>query len=96
MLNNFIKGTVLFFLLASFMFCGVEEELKKINQKLDNIGKRLTTLEGKVGAPAPASKNNNKKAQADPNAVYNIPVSNSVVLGNPKAKVTVIKWTDFQ
>ena len=28
--------------------------------------------------------------------VYNIPISQSVVLGNPEAKVTIIEWTDFQ
>ena len=27
---------------------------------------------------------------------YNIPISNSVVLGNPNARVTIIEWTDFQ
>ena len=94
MFNNFIKGTAFLFLVASFSFCGVEEELKKINSKLDDIGKRLTTLEKKVGS-AP-SNNKNQKPKADPNAVYNIPVSNSVVLGNPNAKVTITKWTDFQ
>ena len=41
MLNNFIKGTALVFLVSSFSFCGVEEELKKINSKLDDIGKRF-------------------------------------------------------
>jgi len=94
MFNNFIKGTALLLLVGSFAFCGVEEELKKINGKLDDIGKRLTTLEKKVGS-AP-SNDKNKKPQADPNAVYNIPVSNSVVLGNPNAKITITKWTDFQ
>ena len=95
MLNNFIKGTALVFLVSSFSFCGVEEELKKINNKLDDIGKRLTTLEKKVGNAAP-SNNQNKKPQADPNAVYDISISNSVVLGNPNAKIVVTKWTDFQ
>ena len=27
---------------------------------------------------------------------YSIPISKSVVLGNPDASVTIIKWTDFQ
>ena len=27
---------------------------------------------------------------------YRIPISNSVVLGNPNARITIIKWTDFQ
>tara|TARA_Y100001960_G_scaffold305855_1_gene360428 strand:+ start:629 stop:916 length:288 start_codon:yes stop_codon:yes gene_type:complete len=92
--NKFIKigfGAVLF---GSLIFAGVEDELKKINDKLDGISKRIGALEKKVAA-APAPKNNNKK-QADPNAVYNVPVGDSVVLGNPEADITIIKWTDFQ
>jgi len=27
---------------------------------------------------------------------YNISISSSVVLGNPDARVTIVKWTDFQ
>ena len=91
--NKFIKIGLVAFLFSSLIFAGVEEELKKINQKLDGISKRLGALEKKVAAPAP--KNNNKK-QADPNAVYNVPIGDSVVLGNPEAKITITKWTDFQ
>ena len=95
MLNsNFIKIGLGAFLFGSLIFAGVEEELKKINQKLDGISKRLGALEKKVAA-GPAAPKNNKK-QADPNAVYNVPVGDSVVLGNPNAKITIIKWTDFQ
>tara|TARA_B100000427_G_scaffold283447_1_gene255757 strand:+ start:185 stop:472 length:288 start_codon:yes stop_codon:yes gene_type:complete len=95
MLNsNFIKIGLGAFLCGSLIFAGVEEELKKINQKLDGISKRLGALEKKVAA-GPAAPKNNKK-QADPNAVYNVPVGDSVVLGNPNAKITIIKWTDFQ
>ena len=92
--SKILKIGLAVFVLSAFMFGGVEEELKKINQKLDNINTRLQSLEKKVAA-APAKKTNNKK-QSDPNAVYNIPVSNSVVLGNPNAKVTITEWTDFQ
>ena len=92
--GNIVKMGLAVFMLSAFMFGGVEEELKKINQKLDNINTRLQSLEKKVAA-APAKKTNNKK-QSDPNAVYSIPVSNSVVLGNPNAKVTITEWTDFQ
>ena len=91
--NKFIKIGLVTFLFSSLIFAGVEEELKKINQKLDGISKRLGALEKKVAAPAP--KNNNKK-QADPNAVYNVPIGDSVVLGDPEAKITITKWTDFQ
>ena len=92
--NKFIKIGLGAFLCGSLMFAGVEDELKKINEKLDGISKRIGALEKKVAA-APAPPKNNKK-QADPNAVYNVPVGDSVVLGNPNAKVTIIKWTDFQ
>ena len=78
----------------SFTFAGVEEELKKINQKLDGITKKLQILEKKVGN-APAAPQNNKK-KSDPNAVYNIPIAGSVVLGNPNAKITITEFTDFQ
>ena len=92
--NKFARIGLGAFLFGSIVFAGVEDELKKINQKLDGISKRIGALE-KMVASAPAPKNNNKK-QADPNAVYNVPVGNSVVLGNPNAKVTIVKWTDFQ
>jgi len=93
--NNFIKIGLGAFLFGSLIFAGVEEELKKINDKLDGISKRLGSLEKKVAAGPGTPPKNNKK-QADPNAVYNVPIGDSVVLGNPNAKVTIVKWTDFQ
>ena len=91
--NKLVKIGLSVFLLSAFMFSGVEEELKKINDKLDNIDTRLKSLEKKVSS-APT---NNNKTQADPNKVYNIPIDeNTVVLGNPDAKITIIKFTDFQ
>jgi len=94
MLNNKYFNVIFSSLvLIGFIFAGVEDELKKINKKLDNISVRLQNLEKKVAAPA---KPANNKKQADPNAVYNIPISNSIVLGNPDAKITVMEWTDFQ
>ena len=93
MVKKILSIVSIWVIMISFTFAGVEDELKKINDKLDNIGKRLNAIEKKV-ASAPA-KNNNKK-QADPNAVYNIPISGSVVWGNPNAKVTITEFTDFQ
>ena len=93
MVKKILSIVSILVIMIGFTFAGVEDELKKINDKLDNIGKRLNAIEKKV-ASAPA-KNNNKK-QADPNAVYNIPISGSVVWGNPNAKVTITEFTDFQ
>ena len=92
MLKKTFSIIFLLMITISFVFAGVEEELKKINQKLDNINTRLTNIEKKVVAPP---KDNNKK-QANPDAVYNIPVAGSVVLGNPNAKITITEFTDFQ
>ena len=85
--NNLVKLGLVFSLLTAFTFAGVEEELKKINDKLDKIDKRLTTIE-KKGAAAPPQKNNNN--QSNPNAVHDVAVAKSVVLGNPDAKVTAV------
>ena len=81
------------------------EELKdlKNNQALmmkkqsEMIGK-LTLLEKKVGkSTSPQdNKKNNKRKGPNPNFSHNIEIGNSVVLGNPNAKVTVTKFTDFQ
>ena len=82
------------------------EELKdlKNNQALmmkkqtEMIGK-LALLEknvGKSNAPQQNNKKNNKRKGPNPNFSHNIEIGNSVVLGNPNAKVTVTKFTDFQ
>ena len=92
MIKKIFSIITLSLIMVSFSFAGVEDELKKINQSLKEIDKRLTAIEKKVNTPA---QNNNKK-QADPNTVYNIPISGSVVLGNPNAKVTITEFTDFQ
>jgi protein-disulfide isomerase len=78
-------------LFAGFTFGGVQEELEKINKRLDNIEKSLSKIE-KGNTP----NKDNKKKTSDPDKVYDISESNSVVLGNPNAKITIIKWTDFQ
>ena len=43
----------------------------------------------------PVTKKNNKP-KIDHNKVYDIAEAGSIVLGDIDAKVTVIKWTDFQ
>jgi protein-disulfide isomerase len=94
MIKKIFSIITLSLIMASFSFAGVEDELKKINQSLKEIDKRLTAIEKKVNTPA--QNNNKKQVQADPNKVYNIPISGSVVLGNPNAKITITEFTDFQ
>ena len=71
----------------------LERDTKANGKKLDEINKTLVDLAKKL------TNNNSKKSnkkETDYDAVYDIPVANSVVLGNPNAPITVTKFTDFQ
>ena len=80
----------------------LEEKVNKISDdqalilnKLNDINKKVAEL--KLSPPPSNNKNDKKKPpQSDPNKVYNIAEAGSVVLGNPNASVTIIKWTDYQ
>ena len=48
------------------------------------------------GAAANKPNKKNDKPKADPNKVYDIAEAGSIVLGNPDAKVSIVKWTDYQ
>ena len=83
-----------------------ENSDQAINELKDGqqvILKKIASLEKSVANLAVASKNkptaDNKKQQppkADPNKVYNIEIGDSFTMGPKDAKVTMIKWTDFQ
>jgi len=64
------------------------EELKKGQEKLSNDIKALK---------ASGNKNNaQKQGNANASTIKNVPIGDSVVLGNANAPITIIKWTDFQ
>ena len=100
----FIAGTA-----GLLISCSIEnnENLDQtINELKDGqqvILKKIASLEKSVANLAVASKNkpaaNNKKQEppkADPNKVYNVEIGDSFSMGPKDAKVTIIKWTDFQ
>ena len=99
-----IAGTAV--LLVSCSIENNENLDQTINELKDGqkvILKKIASLEKSVANLAVASKNkpaaDNKKQQppqADPNKVYNIEVGDSFSMGPKDAKVTIIKWTDFQ
>ena len=71
------------------------------NNQLVILKKVESLAKNQQNRDANAKKNNQKNQkkqppQADPNKVYNIPIGESVVIGNPSASVTIIEWTDFQ
>ena len=100
----FIAGTA--GLLISCNIENNENSDQTINELKDGqqvILKKIASLEQSVANLAVASKNkpasDNKKQQppkADPNKVYNIEIGDSFTIGPKDAKVTIIKWTDFQ
>ena len=68
------------------------EELKKNQEKtqksINELASEVKSLKGQKNQPAPSGGNKN--------AIKDVPIGNSMVLGNPKAPVTIMKWTDFQ
>ena len=82
---------------------GLEQTINEVKDGQQVILKKIDALEKSIANLAVASKNkpaaDNKKQQppkADPNKVYNIEIGDSFSMGPKDAKVTIIKWTDFQ
>jgi hypothetical protein len=82
---------------------GLEQTINEVKDAQQVILKKIASLEKSVANLAVASKNkpaaNNKKQEppkADPNKVYNVEIGDSFSMGPKDAKVTIIKWTDFQ
>ena len=78
----------------------IKDDQKTILRRLEAIEKSQNILKTSIaGINKPSGKDANKKQQqpqADPNKVYNIPIGDSFVEGNPEAAVTIIEWSDFQ
>ena len=82
---------------------GLEQTINEVKDGQKVILKKIDALEKSIANLAVASKNkpaaDNKKQQppkADPNKVYNVEIGDSFSMGPKDAKVTIIKWTDFQ
>ena len=105
-----IKKTIVSLLLGLFLFSctdlnEVTDSLRQINEKQNLIIKKLNAISEVQKNLAVAKKSDSKKTdpkkkddkpKPDPNKVYDIAEAGSIVLGNPKAPLTIIKWTDFQ
>ena len=81
----------------------IKGDLDQLIIKQSEMDKKMSLLQTAVRNINVASSNkgkDNKKQQkrktANPNYAHNIDIGNSVVLGNPDAKVTITKFTDFQ
>ena len=69
---------------------------KEVDSKLVVLQKTVAGLNLASNKQQPAKKQQQKRKSPNPDIVHNIEVGGSVVLGNPDAKVTITKFTDFQ
>ena len=68
-----------------------------VNVQPTCYSEKIVSLESAISkGNKPDPKKSNKRKGPDPNVHHIIPIGNSIVLGNPNAKVTVTKFTDFQ
>jgi len=74
----------------------VQDNQKIILQKIESLEKGQQGLRKNLASNAKANPKKDNKPKTDPNKVYNVAVGNSVVKGNPNAKVTITEWMDFQ
>ena len=95
-----------FFLLSSVMYSNTylknnadttTELLSKILKEIEELKKGQDQLKADIKALKSApSKGKQQPTAAQASAVKNVPIGDSMVLGNPNAPVTIIEWTDFQ
>ena len=73
-------------------------EIEKLKNKILQLEKDLLEEQLKNANKRNIKDNDKSKKRKSPNPNYkhNIKIGNSVVLGNPYAKVTIIKFSDYQ
>ena len=72
------------------------EILSKILKEIEELKKGQERLSNDIKTLKASGNNNQKQGNANASTIKNVPIGNSVVLGNPNAPVTIIKGTDFQ
>tara|TARA_B100000029_G_scaffold92386_1_gene82319 strand:- start:209 stop:523 length:315 start_codon:yes stop_codon:yes gene_type:complete len=72
------------------------ELLSKILKEIESLKKGQEKLASDIKALKAAPPSKGKPSAAQASAVKNVPIGDSIVLGNPDAPVTIFKWTDFQ
>lgn len=69
---------------------------KDLDSKLASLQVAVKNVGTASKAAAPNNNRNKKRKTANPNVSHKIDIGNSVVIGNPDAKVVLTKFTDFQ
>lgn len=87
--------TILVLALLSALFIRLESlhfSLKEIQKSIQNISNTQKNLQATISKNNSANSVKNVPLQKK----HQIPVGNSIIIGNKKAPITLIKWTDFQ
>lgn len=93
---NRIGPVLLAFTMAGAFACQRDDQ--QLHQKLDDISKRLTVIEAKMGnAPVAgaAAARPQQRPGPDPTAVYAVPIGESAAIGSKLAKVTIVEAFTF-
>lgn len=82
-------------LLSSMSLAQNAEEIKSLRAKIDSIGAELHLLE-RILTSAGLDVEKGRKSIARQDSTYDIPVAGTPILGDIKAPVTVVLFTDLQ
>ena len=93
-MNRIGLATLAFTVVGTF---ACQRDDQQINQKLDDISKRLTVIEAKIGnaTSVGAAARPQQRPGPDPTAVYAVPIGESASIGSKLAKVTIVEAFTF-
>ncbi len=75
---------------------GCQSDQRAITKKLDEINKRLASIEAKIGTGAAVQRPPQQiRPQPNPAHVYAVPIANSAFVGPKHAKVTMVEAFTF-
>ena len=91
--QSIIDSILIDLTLTDFTFA---DKIKSLERAISKVQDNQKIILQKIESLEKSDSKKDNKPKADPNKVYNVAVGNSVIKGNPNAKVTITEWMDFQ